>query len=238
MCMNMPSRPASPPFDLILASSSPRRQAFFHALGLSFRVHSAELDETPAAGEGPIALVARLAAAKADAVAESLARAPHAPDAPPLIVAADTTVALGDVILNKPDGAADAAAMLRQLRGKGHQVHSAIAMRTLDPASRQVCVNSTTVTMRDYTDAEIAAYVATGDPLDKAGAYALQDPEFAPAAELSGCLAGVVGLPLADLVAMLARFGVHTPCAIAPICEAQAAFACCTRVAGQASRHN
>src|SRR5690554_1866159 len=100
--MNMPSRPASPPFELILASSSPRRQAFFHALGLRFRVHSAELDETPATGEGPIALVARLAAAKAHAVAASLAQLSSASDTPPpLIVAADTTVALGDVILNK-----------------------------------------------------------------------------------------------------------------------------------------
>ncbi|MEX1020239.1 MAG: nucleoside triphosphate pyrophosphatase [Litorilinea sp.] len=219
--------------DLILASSSPRRQAFFHALGLSFRILTAELDESPLLGESPVELVARLAQAKAAAVAEQI---PQPDDATtPLIVAADTIVALDGEILGKPAHAQDATAMLQRLRGQSHQVHSAVALRGLDEAALRLRVNSTTVTMRDYTDAEIAAYVATGDPLDKAGAYALQDPLFAPAAELRGCLASVVGLPLADLAELLHGYGIVPSCALASICETQAAFACCTRDPGAAS---
>lgn len=234
--------------DLILASSSPRRQDFFRALGLTFRTVSAEVDETPLPGELPRDLVARLAASKAKAVADRLAGEfvdadfPETVYAETVIVAADTTVALGDEILGKPEDGQEATAMLQRLRAREHQVHSAVAVRRLRAESASAIVfesaqlsenslrvNTTTVLMRDYSLAEVAEYVASGDPLDKAGAYALQHPQFAPAAGLSGCVAGVVGLPLKDLVEMLQVYGIDVPCAVAPICEAQAAFPCCTR---------
>jgi septum formation protein len=216
--------------DLILASSSPRRQAFFRALGISFRVVTADVDESPLAAETPEAMVARLAQAKGAAVAARLQDVSHgAAQAGPLIVAADTVVALDGAILGKPADAQEARAMLQQLRGRDHQVHSAVALRRAGDTTARVRINTTTVTMRDYSAQELDAYVASGDPLDKAGAYALQHPEFAPAAALCGCAASVVGLPLADLVALLAEFGVRVEPPLAQICEAHVAFLCCTR---------
>ncbi len=83
--------------------------------------------------------------------------------------------------------------------------------------------------MRGYTDAELLHYVGSGDPLDKAGAYAIQHPEFAPVQALDGCLSGVMGLPLADLCALLAEFGVKARCSVIEVCERQVGFACCQR---------
>lgn len=214
--------------DLILASSSPRRRAYFESLGLNFRILTADLDETPAADETPDALVMRLAQQKALAVAEK-ARGAAAGDMRMVIVAADTTVAIEGTILNKPADAAEARSMLESLRGRVHQVHSAVALWQSDSPASRVALSTNDVEMRDYTDAEIAAYIATGDPMDKAGGYAIQHPEFAPVSRLTGCGAGVVGLPLRDLVPLLAEAGIRVDCELAPICESKSAFVCCTR---------
>jgi septum formation protein len=210
---------------LILASQSPRRQQFLRELGLTFDILVAGIDETPRPGEMPVILARRLAEEKAQAVAGSLSA-----DAPPaLIIAADTVVALDAQLLGKPASAAEATAMLASLRGRPHSVHSGVSVLSIQEGRQSTRVNSTRVTMRAYTDAEIAAYVASGDPLDKAGAYAIQHPVFAPVARLEGCLSGVMGLPLGDLRDLLAEFGVEIGRPLAPVCEQYSdRFRCCT----------
>lgn len=219
---------ASVPYQLILASASPRRQQFLRDLGLTFRVQAADIDETPHHGEDPVALARRLATQKAQAVAQ------HLPNdgSSSLIIAADTVVALGKHLLGKPSDAAEATAMLRTLGGRSHEVHSGLSVLAPHTGIQSTRVNSTTVQMRPYTDHEIAAYIATGDPFDKAGAYAIQHPEFAPVAHLQGCVSGVIGLPLADLRDLLTEFGVSLPGAVVNACRAHTAFPCCQRVAG------
>jgi septum formation protein len=209
---------------LILASGSPRRQQFLRELGLAYQVVVADMDETPYADEAPIALAHRLAEAKAEAVA---ARLPEEEAA--LIIAADTVVALGNQLLGKPLDDADAAQMLQTLRNRPHHVHSSVCVLDRRSGARRTRVNSTAVQMRDYSDAELAAYIATGDPRDKAGAYAIQHPEFAPACAVDGCISGVIGLPLSDMGELLAAFGVVLPTSVAEVCERQTAFPCCQR---------
>ncbi len=216
---------------LILASASQRRQQFLRDLGLTFSITVADIDETPLPGELPAPMTVRLAAAKAQAVA---ARLP-ARDAPRLIIASDTTVALGDAILGKPLDGADAARMLRELRGREHEVISAVSVLRLPDMEQATRINRTTVTMRDYTNAEIEAYVASGDPMDKAGAYGIQSRDFAPVVALDGCYAGVMGLPLAEFCALLEVFGVQTPVAPRAACLLFNTFACCASSAGHSA---
>lgn len=174
-------------------------------LHLPFDVTRADIDETPLPGEHARDYTARLSCEKAQAIAAQT----QGRDV--LILAADTTVADGPAILGKPDGADDARAMLRQLRGRTHPVYTAISL--LDAATGHALseVAVTEVTMRDYSDAEIGAYIASGDPFDKAGAYAIQNTAFHPVVGLRGCYPNVMGLPLCLLAAMLRAFGVEPP---------------------------
>ena len=207
---------------LVLASSSPRRQAFLRELGLHFTVLPADIDETPLPDEEPIALAARLASSKAATVAASVA-------AGAVVIAADTVVALGKELLGKPEDDADATRMLLVLRDKAHEVHSAVSVLDASTGFMETVVSTTEVWMRDYSDDDVARYVETGDPLDKAGAYAIQHPTFKPASSIRGCLSGVVGLPLEDMRALLARAGVEVPRDIVAVCEQQTHFPCCQR---------
>jgi len=181
----------------ILASASPRRRQLLAALGISFSIDVADIDESRVGDETPAAHVQRLAAVKARAVA---ARHPRA-----VILAADTIVVHRGRILGKPRDAGQARAMLQSLRQSPHQALTAVAVARADDLL--VELDSSTVTMRDYSDAEIEAYIASGDPFDKAGAYAIQHPRFAPVARLQGCYAGVMGLPLALTARLLTRAG-------------------------------
>lgn len=209
---------------LILASASPRRQAFLRELGLSFTVLPADIDETPYPREVPIELVARLASSKARAIANRLPN-----DGNPVIIAADTVVAMDSLLLGKPKDKADARRMLEILRGCSHEVHSAVSVFAVANGHAETVVNSTTVWMREYTDDEVAAYVESGDPLDKAGAYAIQHPIFDPAGRIVGCLSSVMGLPLGDLRDLLQNAGVALPNDVVTVCEAQTHFSCCQR---------
>ena len=144
-----------------------------------------------------------------------------------LILAADTTVADGDTILGKPADADEARAMLRRLRGRVHQGYTALTL--LDTATgRSVTeVAETHVPMRDYTDAEIEAYIASGDPFDKAGSYAIQNAQFHPVAGLRGCYANVVGLPLCHLIRALRAFDIKPPADDVPQrCQLHHAYDC------------
>src|SRR5579859_4769196 len=149
---------------LVLASASPRRKELLELLGLKPEVVPADLDESMRNGEKPEAYVERVAREKAAAV--------HAKRKEALVVAADTTVVLGGEIIAKPEDEADAARMLKKLQGRDHVVHTAIAVAyRSDTASG---VETTRVWMRPLDDAAIRAYVATGEPMDKAGAYGIQ----------------------------------------------------------------
>ena len=164
----------------------------------TFATCVSQVDEEPRPDEGPADYVLRLAEAKARA---AIAQA----GSHQFIVAADTAVVDGPSILGKPADAAQATEMLRRLRGHHHQVYTGLAVLKLQSGEMQTDLCVTDVPMRSYSDAEISDYVATGDPLDKAGAYAIQHPGFRPVESLSGCFASVMGLPLCHLARVLAR---------------------------------
>jgi len=181
---------------LILASRSPRRRKLLAQLGLDFEVHPSDLDENASNHRLPEQLVEQLALEKARAVA---ARFPEA-----LTLGADTIVVLDGDVLNKPADEAEARAMLRRLSGRTHTVYTGVAL--VHPASQREVVDyeATQVTFAPLTDAEIDAYVATGSPLDKAGAYGIQDDYGAVfIRRIEGDYYNVVGLPLHRLYRML-----------------------------------
>lgn len=202
---------------LLLASRSPRRHDLLVLLGLPFDITAADVDETPRSDESPAALVVRLSREKSRAVI-----------APPdtLVIACDTIVALNGEPLGKPRDTAEAVEMLRRLRGRPHTVYSAVTL--LEPATgrEQSTVAATTVVMRAYTDAELAAYVASGDPLDKAGAYAIQHAAFHPVAEVEGCYANVTGLPLCHLTRSLRAWGIEPTRDVPAACQAHTGYRC------------
>ena len=205
-------------YPIVLASRSPRRQDFLRQLDLPFTVQSADIDESYRDDEIPTDFVRRLSQEKAEAVA-----ADH-PDA--LIIAADTIVVLDNQILGKPENETHAREILESLRNKKHFVYSALAF--LQPKTKQKfsSISSTSVTMRNYSDDEINAYIASGDPMDKAGAYAIQNREFAPTLCWDGCYANVMGFPLGDLEMGLAQFGIDVP-NMAQKCSAITGMGCC-----------
>jgi len=195
---------------LVLASSSPRRQQILAAIGLSFVVEPADIDEAPHWGETPEALASRLAVAKARLAAGNRPGQ--------TAIGSDTVVALDDQPLGKPESADDAAHMLRLLRAREHRVITSVAAARGANVWEQT--DATRVWMRDYSDQEIDGYIATGDPMDKAGAYAIQHPGFHPVARIDGCYLTVVGLSLPALYAVLAGAGIHSPRIARPRLEA------------------
>lgn len=192
---------------IVLASGSPRRQELLARLGLPFEVCAADVDEGPLPGEEPEAMARRLSLAKAHAVA--LAR-PCA-----LIVAADTLVVVDQDVLGKPADEREAYTMLARLRGRAHHVLTGLAL--VDPARQRESVEVvvTRVTMRDYSDDEIHRYIATGDPMDKAGAYAIQAADLKPVAHIEGSYTNVVGMPLCALHRRLQAWGVPVEARVA-----------------------
>lgn len=189
---------------LILASSSPRRQELLSQLGLPFEVVTPDIDEARLADEALIAYAERLSQQKAAAAA------PMLDGGAAWIIAADTIVIDHEgELLGKPADAADARRMLRHLRARAHHVVTAFTLRR-NTVPLQVITRRarTAVYMRDYTDAEIDAYIASGDPFDKAGAYAIQNAAFHPVARIEGSYSNVVGLPLDELQADMRAFGI------------------------------
>lgn len=207
---------------LILASASPRRRQLLALAGWPFSVATADIDETPLPGEAPTDFVSRLSQAKARAVA---ARRPA--NEPALIVACDTTVVLDDRLLNKPTDAAEARAMLTALRARTHQVLTGLAVLDTTDGALHAEVVVSNVPMRAYTEAEMAAYIASGDPLDKAGAYAIQHPGFQPVdrGAFVDCFANVMGLPLCHLLRRLRALGYSAP-NLPQECQAFIPYAC------------
>lgn len=191
---------------LVLASASPRRRELLAELGLPFRVETADISEQQQPGEIPAHLAERLAREKAEAVARRLRDAGLS--APTYVIGADTVVVDGNSALGKPENPADATRMLRRLRGKSHRVITGVAV--VDARTGRVLEGAITarVWLRRLTDQEIADYVASGDPLDKAGGYAIQNRLFHPVEKILGCYSNVVGLPLCVLAELLGKLGV------------------------------
>jgi septum formation protein len=184
---------------LILASSSPRRRELLTQAGFTFEVHPAHIPEDPLPNEDPIAYVVRLARAKAEAVFEKISSQESAP--PQVVLGADTTVTLDNHILGKPIDAADAARMLRLLSGRTHRVITGVALASAQRT--EVAAEVTGVRFLTLSDEEIAAYIATGEPMDKAGAYGIQGRAARWIPRVEGCYFNVVGLPLALVSVML-----------------------------------
>jgi septum formation protein len=191
---------------LILASQSPRRVQILQQMGIESHVMPADIDETQLLGESPTDYVLRLAGQKACFVAENCHQKRlnlSLLDLP--ILAADTTVALGDVIFGKPTNDAEAVAILNTLSNKTHQVHTAIALWVKGRV--QLALSTTQVTMMPLTDAMIASYIATGEHRDKAGSYGIQGLAGSWIAHINGSYTGVMGLPMYETMQLLNQNG-------------------------------
>ena len=204
---------------LLLASNSPRRKQLLALGNWNFNIVVSDVDESQLADETPTDYVLRLAQAKALAVVEKA----HPEN---IIIGSDTAVVDGNEILGKPKDEMDAVRMLKQLRGHTHQVFTGVAVYRVDGESMltELCV--TDVPMRNYSDDEIQAYVKTGDPLDKAGAYAIQHPDFQPVESMSGCYASVMGLPMCHVLRTLKKLDVYAMADVPLGCQSLLNYQC------------
>jgi septum formation protein len=192
--MNQATKPV-----LRLASASPRRRQLLELIGVPHVVTPGDIDETPGAEEDSVDYVCRLAREKAEVVWKLHSDLP--------VLGADTTVAIGEDILGKPESAADCIAMLERLSGTTHQVHTAVAV--IGSAGTRVELSSTDVTFRTLSRAEIEAYWASGEPQGKAGSYAIQGFGAVFVSHLRGSQTGVMGLPLFETAKLLRIQGIR-----------------------------
>jgi len=196
---------------IYLASRSPRRRELLKQIGVSFESllvredlrRGVDVDETPLPDESPGIYVLRIARAKAAIALQQIAQRvlPQRP-----VLAADTTIVFDDRIIGKPDDEKHAARILRALSGREHQVLTAVALALKDQVETQISVSS--VWFRELTDAEIRFYIASGEALDKAGAYAIQGRAAAFVTRIEGSYSGIMGLPLAETADLLQRFNI------------------------------
>ena len=186
---------------LVLASASPRRRELLTQVGYRFEVHPAHIPEDPLPGEDPIVYVTRLAREKAEAVYLELTTASPRPEKNLAVLGADTTVTLDSTILGKPEDAGDAARILRLLSGRTHRVITGVALVTAKRT--EVAAEVTAVRFLTLSDEDIAEYIASGEPMDKAGAYAIQGRAARWIPRIEGCYFNVVGLPLALVCSLL-----------------------------------
>ncbi len=186
---------------LVLASASPRRKELLEQIGAGFEVYPVDMDESMLPGEGVVQHVQRLALAKARLAMAQLS----GQVAEPAVLAADTVVEIDNDVLGKPADAAQAAAFLTRLSGEKHRVHTAIALVTSD--QERAALSSSEVEFCKLSSRQIDAYVATGEPLDKAGAYAIQGIAGQFIVHLSGSYSGVMGLPLYETAQLFSACG-------------------------------
>lgn len=207
------------PPSLVLASNSPRRRQLLALGGWTFGLDVSNVDETRAPGETPADYVRRLACEKAQAV---LSRA-RAED---IILGADTSVVIAGDVLGKPGSVDEARQMLQRLRANTHQVYTGVAVLRARDGNLLTEVVVTDVPMRAYSDAEIERYIESGDPMDKAGAYGIQNPDFQPVAHMAGCYASVMGLPLCSLSRLLRQAGIVPGADVARNCQVTIHYEC------------
>ena len=201
---------------LLLASQSPRRRELLSFTGLEFDVASADVDERILPDEKPANYVLRLSEVKARAISVHSG----------FVIGSDTAVVDAGEILGKPRDKSDAESMLRQLRGNTHQVYTAITLfdKTSQEKVKELCISD--VPMRRYDDAEMKSYIETGDPLDKAGGYGIQNASFQPVENFVGCFASVMGLPLCHLARSLKKAGVEVKADIPQACKTFLDYEC------------
>jgi septum formation protein len=213
---------------LVLASNSSRRRELLRLGGWRFDTRPAEVDESQHPGEAPAAYVLRLAESKARACLRQYRRYRCAglTQADQVILAADTAVVDHAIILGKPGDQAEANRMLQVLRGHSHQVLTGIAVLRPGDGTLVTDLCVTEVPMRSYGDEEIVTYVASGDALDKAGAYAIQSRSFHPVEGMRGCYACVMGLPLCHLTRSLLKLGISSMTDIAAECQFALSYVC------------
>lgn len=204
---------------ILLASNSPRRRQLLALGNWCFDTDVSNIDETRLPDEAPADYVRRLASEKAHAVLPR-ARLDH------VIVGSDTSVVIDGMVLGKPSDAEDARKMLERLRGNTHQVYTGIAVLRVEDQATWTDVVVTDVPMRLFSDLEIDHYIKSGDPMDKAGAYGIQHPEFQPVAFMEGCFASVMGLPLCSLSMLLRRAGINTQVNLAKNCQVSIHYQC------------
>jgi septum formation protein len=188
---------------LILASSSPRRAEILRNAGIAFEIHATQIDEAELPGEGAHAMAARLAEAKARATEAQIGAGTDRC----IILGADTTVELDDEILGKPRDSTHAHEILAKLSGRTHHILTGIFLLRLPGNATSAAVENSAVTFAPLSEKEIDAYVATGEPLGKAGAYAIQGLAGRYISRIEGCYFNVVGLPLARLYGLLRELG-------------------------------
>jgi septum formation protein len=207
---------------LYLASSSPRRSQLLRLGGWSFKVIPAKVDEHLLSGELPRDYVIRLAQTKAQVVAAGLETG--------IVLAADTIVVNScrgiDEILGKPNNPKEAEMMLGRLRGHIHHVYTGLSVLDVEKNLLASDCCNTAVSMRNYTDEEMLAYIASGDPFDKAGAYAIQDRGFHPIEALEGCFPNVMGLPLCHVNRLLGEVGLNAENELTVVCRSELKFNC------------
>ena len=209
--------------DFILASKSPRRRSLLRNLLDQFLVIDPNIEEMGFPDETPADHVWRIAKDKALRGGETIKQSDLSE---PWFISADTIVVLEDEVIGKPKSAEDAARILRKLRGRTHQVLSGIALYRPGEKDPQVEVVRSDVEMREYTDNEIQSYIASGDPLDKAGAYAIQNEDFDPAPNFLDCFANVMGLPLCHLAVLLKDNGHKCNDLVAQRCQESIQYQC------------
>jgi septum formation protein len=192
----------------ILASSSPRRREIISTMIDQFEIIKPDIDETQGADEPPLVYVERLSREKAQAVKAQISENATILAADTVVILAADTIGIetNGAILGKPVDAGDARNMLQRLRNRPHLVCTAFTLLNGDKSHTEIV--TTTVHMRDYSDAEIDAYIATGDPFDKAGSYAIQHEGFHPVREIDGSYTNVVGLPADEVRAALVQMGI------------------------------
>jgi MAF protein len=203
--------------EIALASNSPRRRALLALTKWNFIVSVANVDESLLENESPAEYVLRLAEAKARAIKTAAHR---------IVLAADTTVADGRDILGKPNDDAEAFERLSRLRGRTHRVYTGIALLRASDGLLLTDLCLTDVPMRNYTDEEIRNYIASRDPFDKAGAYAIQHAGFHPVENLSGCFASVMGLPLCHVTRLLRKMDASPNADVPANCQKYLEYEC------------
>jgi septum formation protein len=207
----------------VLASQSPRRRELLGLCGYPFDTMAASVDESTVSHPDPAQDCIQTARLKAEAILNQIYSNQHERM---IIVAADTIVAYDGHILGKPKDAADANQMLTTLRGHTHDVHTGVMIIDVDSGREVLGSHTAVVKMRRYTDQEISAYVASGDPLDKAGAYAIQHPIFRPVEQLNGCYLGVMGLSICHLLQLLRQIDLPFQAKLASLETAHQHYKC------------
>jgi MAF protein len=204
---------------LILASQSPRRRQLLEWTGWNFEVFPALNHEDILQQEAPLDYVKRMSDEKARAVLFKVKGETQ-------VLAADTVVVLDGRILGKPESHVQAKQFLRELRGKEHSVHTALCLIDSVTLQNEQEICTSRVTMRKYTEEELQAYIESEDPMDKAGAYAVQNKKFHPVEDFRGCLANVMGLPLCHLVRTTAKMGMFPPRDVSFTCQKNLDYDC------------